>query len=134
MIAAPPSLGHATRRILIVDDDRFINQSLARKFTRAGCTATSAYDGREALEELGRNQFDGVLLDLKMPIEDGYAVLAKRKATPNAATPIYVLTTVGQDEELARARELGAKEVFFKSETSPAKVVGTICAAVGAHE
>lgn len=116
-----------TLRILVVDDDKIINRSLARSFARNGCTAVSVYDGREALEQLNQRQFDGVLLDLMMPVEDGFAVLAKRQATRNASTPVYVLTTVGQEEEIARARQLGVKDVFIKSETSPSDVVQTVC-------
>ena len=118
-----------TPRILVVDDDRAINRSLVRKFTRHGCSAIGAYDGHEALEQLGRERFDGVLLDLLMPVEDGFQVLAQRGATPNAATPVYVLTSLGRDDEIARARQFGVQDVFIKNETSPAQVVETVCRA-----
>jgi len=118
-------------RILVVDDDRAINRSLVRKFSRHGCTAVGAYDGHEALEQLRHERFDGVLLDLLMPIEDGFQVLAQRGATPNAATPVYVLTSLGRDDEIARARQLGVRDVFIKNETSPTQVVETVCRAAG---
>lgn len=123
--ASPP----AARRILVVDDDKFINRSLVRSFARSGCQAVSAFDGREALEQLAHDEFDGVLLDLKMPVEDGFAVLAKRQATRNATTPVYVLTSVGQEDDIARARKLGVKDIFVKSETSPSTVVNLVCSA-----
>lgn len=117
------------RCILVVDDDEFINRSLVRSFARHGCQAVSAYNGREALRQLDQAKFDGVLLDLKMPVEDGFAVLAKRPTTRNATTPIYVLTNVGQEEDIARARQLGVTDVFVKSETSPGRVVKFVCSA-----
>jgi CheY-like chemotaxis protein len=61
-----------------------------------------------------------------MPVKDGFAVLAKKPATPNAETPVYVLTGMGQDEKLELAKELGARSVFSKHEMSPAEVAATI--------
>lgn len=131
MSNASSSSTRPTPRILVVDDDRAINRSLVRKFSRHGCTAIGAYDGHEALEQLRRERFDGVLLDLLMPVEDGFQVLAQRGATPNAATPVYVLTSLGRDDEIALARQFGVQDVFIKNETSPAQVVETVCRAAG---
>ncbi len=130
MIQPIHSSNGPTRHVLVVDDDHLINDSLVRKFLRQGYDVTSAFDGHEALERLNQSPFDAVLLDLLMPIEDGFEVLAKRSSTPNAQTPVFVLTTIGRDDEIARARELGAKQVYFKSETSPKEVVASVCAEV----
>jgi DNA-binding response OmpR family regulator len=124
MIQSPPPA--AKKRVLIVEDDRSLNHSLLRKFTRLGFEAIGCYDGEEGIEQLWREHFDCVLLDLMMPVKDGFAVLAKKPATPNAETPVYVLTGMGQDEKLELAKELGARSVFSKHEMSPAEVAATI--------
>lgn len=116
----------AKRRVLIVEDDPGMNTALQRKFAKQGFEAAGSLDGEQALELMARERFDCVLLDLMMPKADGFAVLSKKGQTQCAATPAYVLTTVGQEEQLQRARELGARRVYLKSETSAAQVVEDI--------
>jgi sigma-B regulation protein RsbU (phosphoserine phosphatase) len=123
----------APKRVLIVEDDRNLNQSLVRKFQRLGFEVIGCYNGEQGIERLAAEPFDCVLLDLMMPVKDGFAVLAKKPSTPNAHTPAYVLTGLGQDEKLALARELGARSVFNKSEMSPAEVAATIQRELLAH-
>lgn len=123
----------APKRVLIIEDDRNLNQSLVRKFQRLGFEVTGCYDGEQGIERLAVEPFDCVLLDLMMPVKDGFAVLAKKPSTPNAHTPAYALTGLGQDEKLALARELGARSVFNKSEMSPAEVAATIQRELLAH-
>jgi CheY-like chemotaxis protein len=71
------------------------------------------------LERLQANAYDGVLMDLMMPMKDGFAVLARKGSTRNADAPAYVLTTLGE-EKRALALELGARKVFLKSEDTAA--------------
>lgn len=114
------------KRILIVEDDRNLNTALRRRFEGSGFEAIPCYDGQEALAVMNRQPCDGLLLDLMMPVKDGFAVLAEKPTTRCAAAPAYVLTTMGQDEKLELARQLGAKQVFLKSETSASQVVDAI--------
>ena len=114
------------KKILIVEDDRNLNAALQRRFASSGFKTIACYDGQQALDVMGRQSCDVLLLDLMMPVKDGFAVLAKKASTRCANAPAYVLTTMGQDEKLALARELGAKDVFLKSETSAAQVVEAV--------
>lgn len=125
--AAPPS---AKKRVLVIEDDRNLNPSLVRKFEKLGFETVGCYDGQQGIEHLAREPFDCVLLDLMMPIKNGFEVLQQKPRTPNAQTPAYVLTALGQEEKILRARELGARDVFSKSEMSPAQVVETIHRAI----
>lgn len=125
----PPTsetLSAAEKRILIVEDEQVLNQSLARKFEKQGFAVTTCFDGQQAIDHLANDTFDCMLLDLMMPVKDGFAVLTALPNTPNADMPAYVLTTLGQDDKLAEARKLGAKETFLKSEISPRDVVAKI--------
>lgn len=104
-----------------------MNESLKRKFQARGCVTEAAFDGAQALERMNEQLFDVILLDLLMPVEDGLAVLAKKRATLNGATPSYVLTSL-TGEKLQLARELGANGTFIKSEVTPGQVVDRILA------
>lgn len=116
-----------SRKLLLVDDDPQIRQVLHRKLTASGVDATECLDGQQALDVLQHEKFDGVLLDLKMPHVDGYGVLAQLSQTPNARTPVYVLTSLPNDIAAERARELGAQRVLSKHEFAPQKVVELVC-------
>lgn len=124
MPATTPML--AKKRVLVIEDDRNLNPSLVRKFEKLGFETVGCYDGQQGIERLAQEHFDCVLLDLMMPIKNGFEVLQQKPQTPNAQTPAYVLTALGQEEKILRARELGARDVFSKSEMSPAQVVETI--------
>jgi CheY-like chemotaxis protein len=70
-------------------------------------------------------QTRGILIDLMMPIKDGFAVLSQRGTAKNPNTPVYVLTTFGE-EKCQLARQLGARKTFIKSEMSAAAVIEEI--------
>lgn len=100
-------------RILIVDDERPLRQTLAEIFTQLGYQATKAGSGQQALEYIARQQFDLVLLDLKMPEMDGTEVLvAARPLTPD--TVFIFLTAHGTlDSAIAGIRH-GAFDYLLK--------------------
>jgi two-component system copper resistance phosphate regulon response regulator CusR len=128
---APSSLG--PKRVLIIEDDRETNASLQRAFQTAGCEVDGCFDGAQGLERLQNSRYDAVLLDLLMPVQDGFAVLAKKPGTINAPTPAYVLTTL-DGEQCQLALELGAKTAFIKSRTSPAEVAEAVCRDLGTEQ
>ncbi|MFA5799926.1 MAG: response regulator [Candidatus Peribacteraceae bacterium] len=110
------------KKILVIEDDQSMNDSLQRKFQKLGCETEGCFDGEQGLNRMNEKTYDAILLDLMMPIKDGFAVLAKRSTTKNASTPVYVLTTLGE-EKCDLARELGAKMTFIKSRMSAAQVI-----------
>lgn len=105
------------KKILIVDDEKPLVRALQLKFSNAGFEVTTASDGVEALEILLKQTFDIVLLDLVMPKKDGFAVLSELKAK-GRKMPIIVLSNLSQDEDIKRAKELGAIDYLIKPETS----------------
>ncbi|MFA6038711.1 MAG: response regulator [Candidatus Peribacteraceae bacterium] len=110
------------KQILVVEDDKNMNDSLQRKFQGLGCETEGCFDGEQALIKMGEKTYDGIMMDLMMPIKDGFAVLAKKSTTKNPTTPVYVLTTLGE-EKCELARELGAKMTFIKSQMTAAQVI-----------
>jgi len=94
----PESLGGA--RILLVEDDAFTQMFLTELLQRLGASIVLANNGLEALAVLEIDRFDIVLMDLRMPIMDGYqATLAIRKRALYAQLPVIAFSANVSDEE-----------------------------------
>ncbi len=104
--------------ILIVEDEEAMGKVLCQKFERQGFAAVRAVNGVDALEKMKNECFDLALLDLLMPGKDGFAVLQERGDSKCSDTPIFVLTNLGEEDTLKKAKSLGAAECFTKSNTS----------------
>jgi DNA-binding response OmpR family regulator len=104
--------------ILIVDDDPTIRAMFARALGSLG-EVEVASNGGEALRMLGAKKYGIVLLDLHMPVIDGYVVLhtLAGKPGPNKETPIYVITA--DTSEQARIRALRRHALFFLTKPVP---------------
>jgi two-component system CAI-1 autoinducer sensor kinase/phosphatase CqsS len=79
----------AGKRLLIVDDDSIQRMTTRHKLSPLGATLDEAADGRRALEMVARHSYDLILLDLKMPVLDGYAVAEEIRRT-QAPTQRYI--------------------------------------------
>lgn len=79
-------------------------------------------DGKQAVEELKKGSIDLMLLDLVMPIADGFFVLEYMSQTPDK-TPTIVMSNLSQPEDRERAKALGASHFFTKSDSSLAEIV-----------
>ena len=101
--------------ILIVEDEVDIQQLVSYNLIRAGFNVTCADSGEEALEFLGREKIDCVLLDLMLPGISGLEVCAamKRGKTDNQ-TPIIMLTAKGEEEDIIAGFECGADDYITK--------------------
>lgn len=115
----------ASKKILIAEDERAIAKALELKLKNSGYDVTVAYDGQEALNNLKTNQYDLLVLDLMMPNVDGYQVLENLRDSNNT-TPVIVASNLSQDNDFQKAKSLGAKDYFIKSNTSLAELVEKI--------
>ncbi len=79
------------KRILIAEDDTTLATALTKLLEQAGFEATSAFNGREALEELERQPFDLLVLDIMMPIMNGFQVMEKLQK--HTARPKVIVIT-----------------------------------------
>ena len=111
-------------RLLLVEDDPDDVHVIRRALRTVSIpvTMTHAENGRVALELLtapaGAAAFDMVLLDLNMPVLDGWTVLKTLRADRRFDTlPICVLTTLSEPDVLAEARHLGANAALSKGTT-----------------
>ena len=102
-------------RILVVDDD-FLNRTLlATNLEEQDYGVESAEDGGEALEKLRATSFDVVLLDIVMPVLDGYQTLAAIKQDPALQhLPVIMISGVNELESVIRCIEMGATDYLPK--------------------
>lgn len=113
--------------ILIVEDDNFLRDLLARKLGQENCQFIAAIDGENALRLINENKPSLVLLDLILPGIDGFEVLAKIKENPELRNiPVVILSNLGQDSDIKRARDLGADDFLIKANFSIDEVIGKI--------
>ena len=104
-------------RILVIDDEEMVRQSLEEILRLEGYDITPACSGEEALEILGQENFDLILLDLKMPGVDGIEVLRTvSKASPD--TKVILLTGHGSLESAIEALRQGAHDYLLKPVSS----------------
>ena len=99
------------------------------KLKNQGYQARTVNNGEEALSELQNGTYDFVLLDLIMPKLDGFAVLQGLKSR-GQKIPVIVLSNLGQEEDRAKAKELGAINYFVKSNTPIAQIVEAVTSAL----
>ena len=97
------------KRILIADDEPNIVISLEFLMQHAGYEVQSATDGDEALHELDRFKPDLVLLDIMLPLRDGFEVCQRIRDDPALRhVKIVMLTAKGREVEVAKGLALGA--------------------------
>lgn len=115
------------KKILIVEDDDFLVQMYATKLEMLQYAVFTAGDGKQALKTARKEMPDLILLDLNLPIMDGFQVLEELKkdaATKNI--PVLVLTNYGQKEHVDRCLSLGAADYLIKAHFVPSEVVDKI--------
>lgn len=95
---------------LVVDDDRDIVDVLGRTLKQRGFAVMAAYDGKEAMAAVARTRPDIILLDLRMPVMDGYQVLQALKGDPETADiPVVIMSAYNFEAD--RADVLGLADV-----------------------
>ncbi len=99
--------------ILVVDDDAFLRDACNQALSRHGHSVTLATSGSEGLELLERWSFDLILLDLKMPDEDGLTILSTVKERDPEAV-VVIITGYGTIETAVQAIKLGAFDFIAK--------------------
>ena len=98
--------------ILLVDDDRELDQMLTEYLTAEPFSVATALDGRAALDRLAEEIFDLVILDVMLPSLSGFDVLRRLRQT--LSVPVIMLTARGEDNDRILGLELGADDYLAK--------------------
>jgi CheY-like chemotaxis protein len=108
-----------TKRILLAEDDRFLRKAAEAVLSRSGFTISTAQDGREALRLAASEQPDLILLDLILPMLQGFEVLKGLKSDPRTADiPVIILSSLGQEADVQHALHAGAVAHLIKASLS----------------
>lgn len=120
-------------KVLVAEDDSFLQSAYSTKLSKAGFDFKVASDGEEVFEVLKTFMPDIILLDLVMPRKDGFAVLEElKKMDAYKNIPVIVTSNLGQKEDIDRATALGATEFVTKSNLSMSDLVDKINTVAGA--
>ncbi|HBK34545.1 MAG: Two-component response regulator [Candidatus Uhrbacteria bacterium GW2011_GWE2_40_58] len=113
--------------ILIAEDDHFLSNIYQTKLKKEGFQVLIAKDGEEALSLIQEKKPSVVLLDIMMSKLDGFGVLEEmQKDKDLKKIPVIIMSNLGQDSDVQKGKELGAKDYIIKSDTTLVSVVETI--------
>lgn len=107
------------KKILIVEDDLFLSKAYEQAFTKLDCEVATLYDGGSVLATAKKTQPAVILLDILLPVLDGFEVLRQLKEDPKTKEiPVIIASNLGQESEIETGKELGATSYIVKSDTS----------------
>ena len=115
-------------KVFIVDDDKFLLDMYALKFSKSGASVENALNGTDALRKIEAGyRPDVLLIDVVMPGLSGLDMIAEiRKKKLIEKVPIVVLSNQSEDASIQRAKDLGVQGYIVKASTIPSEVVEQI--------
>ncbi|MFZ3054964.1 MAG: response regulator [Minisyncoccales bacterium] len=115
------------KKILLIEDDKFLRELMNKKLLTMGYDVTCASDGETGLVAIKESKPDVVLLDLILPGINGFEVLEKAKKDPDTASiPVIILSNLGQSEDIEKGLKLGAKDFLVKAHFTPQEIVAKL--------
>jgi DNA-binding response OmpR family regulator len=116
-----------SKKILIIEDDKFLRELISMKLRKEGYTIVEAVDGEEGEKKIKEEKPDLVLLDLILPGIDGFEVLSRIKEDPTVSSiPVIILSNLGQKEEIEKGLKLGAIDFLVKAHFTPGEIIEKI--------
>lgn len=113
-------------RLLIAEDEKHLNKTVAERLTRLGYTIDSCFDGEEALYYIENTDYDGIILDIMMPKYSGTEVLCEIRRK-KILTPVLLLTARDSEEDIITGLDAGANDYLTKPFS-----FGVLCARIRA--
>ena len=116
-------------KILLVEDDTFLREIILKKLSSEGFEVVEAEDGEKALLAAEKDVYDVILLDLIIPVINGFEVLEKVRSLHDkqmAGVPIFVLSNLGEEDDIKKAMDLGANDYLVKAHFTTDEIVEKI--------
>lgn len=112
------------RKILVVEDDKFVRELIVQKLTEEKFEVSSAKDGEEGVKKTESEKPDLILLDLILPGIDGFEVLSRIRKNPLIEKiPVIILSNLGEKVDVDRGIKLGANDYLIKAHFTPKEIV-----------
>ena len=113
------------KKIHIIEDEKPAAKAMAIKLKKAGYEVKAILNGDEGLKELEKGGYDLVILDILMPIIDGWSVLEKIKEK-GIKVKVIIVSNLSQPEDKKRAMTLGASDYMVKTDSTLANIVDRV--------
>jgi CheY-like chemotaxis protein len=118
-------------KILIAEDDISLLDLYTKKFTNGGYEVVRAEDGGQAVEKIKAELPDAIVLDIMMPVLDGFGVLKRIKADSQTEDiPVVILSNFGEMPKITEGLMNGAVEYLIKVEHTPDEVMEVVANAI----
>ena len=126
VVPSAPAKTRPTLPVLVAEDDELLVNVIRHRLTREGLQVEHVSNGAAALAALEQKAFCLVILDVKMPMMDGFEVLTKvRQRYDKSMLPIIMLTAMGSEKDVVRGYDLGASDYMLKP-FSPTELVAKV--------
>ncbi len=113
------------KKILIIEDQKLAASAMEIKLKKVGYEVKAVLNGAEGLKELENDGYDLVILDIMMPVIDGWNVLEKIKEK-GIKVKIIIVSNLSQEEDKKRAMELGASDYMVKTDSTLANIADRV--------
>jgi two-component system cell cycle response regulator DivK len=119
------------KRILVIEDQKDLRGILHDLLTGSGYDVTEAADGRDGVAKAQSDRPDLILMDIQLPVLDGYEATRQIKADPNLrATPIIAISSFAMKGDEQKARASGC-DAYVTKPYSPLQLLGVIRGVLG---
>lgn len=113
--------------ILLIEDDDIIIKLLVKRIERAGYNVDVARNGKDGIQKIKKRVPDLLLLDMIMPILDGFGVLEYlKKEVILPELPVIIVSNSGQPVEIERAVKMGVRDYLVKLNFNPNELIEKI--------
>lgn len=102
------------QKVLLIEDDALIQKAVASKLIKEGFDTVCCSDGKEGIEKLEEEQPDIVLTDVMLPYASGLEIVSAVRALQGKRIPVIVFSTLGQEQTVSEAFDLGADDYITK--------------------
>ena len=115
------------KKILIIEDDKFLRELIVRKLNEEDFEVSEAVDGEEGIKKIIEEKPDLILLDLILPGIDGFEVLARmKKESVLSSIPVIILSNLGQKDDVEKGLKMGAIGYLIKAHFTPGEIIEKI--------
>ncbi|RKY48348.1 MAG: hypothetical protein DRP86_06625, partial [Candidatus Neomarinimicrobiota bacterium] len=113
-------------KIMLAEDDRLMANIIIHNLKKAGLEVDYFSDGALALEGAENHDYALIITDIKMPVIDGFELLRRVRMLPGKThTPVLILTSMGNEDDIVRAFDLGADDYLLKP-FSPKELIARV--------
>jgi len=115
------------KKILVIEDDKFLRELITQKLIKEDFEVSEAVDGEEGIKKIKEEKPDLILLDLILPGIDGFEVLARmKKESTLSSIPVVILSNLGQKDDVEKGLKMGAVDYLIKAHFTPGEIIEKI--------